>query len=66
MDAFKQQLLASALQTELNSVKMKYNKDVNSYSNRVAELYFKLCSEKLLNKSKTETKIIRETLREQT
>lgn len=64
--AFKSQLLASDFQIELNSVKLKYNEDVNSYSNRVEELYFKLCNAKLLNKSETEKKIMCDTIREQT
>lgn len=41
---------------------MKYNGDVNIYSNQIEKLYFKLCSVNLLNTSETEAKIMLDTL----
>lgn len=63
-DAFESQLSASSLQIELNSVKMKYDNDVNTYLNRVEKLYFKLYNANLLNKLETTIRIIREPLKE--
>lgn len=48
-NAFKSQLLTSALQIELNSVIIKYIEDVNASSDRVEQLYDKLCSTSFKN-----------------
>lgn len=65
-DVFKSQLSASVFQIELNSVKINYNEDVNSYSNRVKKLYFKLYNTNLLNKLEKEVINIRDTIRKKT
>ena len=45
-------------------MKMRNNKYVNSYTNRVENCYYKLCNMTAINKTETETKIILESLRE--
>lgn len=44
LDAFEQKHSASALQLQINSVRMGQNEDVNSYSDRVEKLYYKIYS----------------------
>jgi hypothetical protein len=65
-DAFESKYSASALQMQLNSVKMDFKETVSSYTDRVEKLFFKLCHIYTLGKNESESKIIQEQLREQT
>lgn len=44
---------------KVNFIKMKYNEDVNIYSNQVEELYFKLYNANVINKSETNKNYLR-------
>jgi len=57
-EAFESQYSASALQLQLNSVKMNQGESINSYTERVEKLFYKLCNIYTLNKSEGEAKII--------
>jgi TPP-dependent pyruvate/acetoin dehydrogenase alpha subunit len=51
-DTFEAQHSASALQIELNSIKMLQGENVNTYTNRVEKLFYKLSDMSTANKDK--------------
>jgi hypothetical protein len=65
-DAFEVQRSISSLQLEFNSAKMRFNEDINTYSDRVEKLYYKLNDMYKLNKNKGDARVIHETLKDQT
>ena len=65
-DTFEVQHSISSLQLELNSAKMRFNEDVNTYSDRVEKLYYKLSDMNTLNKNKDDARVIHEALKDQT
>ena len=65
-EAFESQYSASSLQLQINSIKMNLGETVNSYTERIEQLYYKLCNIYTFNKPKDEAKIIQTQLKEQT
>ena len=63
--AFEQQLSPQTLQIGLNSVRMKNDEDVLTYTGRVEQLYYNLCNATLANKTPEEARILRQTLKDQ-
>lgn len=63
--AFEQQLSPQTLQIGLNSVRMRNDEDVLTYTGRVEQLYYNLCNATLANKTPEEAKILRQTLKDQ-
>ncbi|KAE9523082.1 hypothetical protein AGLY_016520, partial [Aphis glycines] len=63
--AFEQQLSPQTLQIGLNSVRMKNDEDVLTYTGRVEQLYYNLCNATLENKTPEEARILRQTLKDQ-
>ncbi|KAE9523783.1 hypothetical protein AGLY_015843 [Aphis glycines] len=63
--AFEQQLSPQTLQIGLNSVRMKNDEDVLTYTGRVEQLYYNLCNATLANKTPEEARILRLTLQDQ-
>ncbi|KAE9543656.1 hypothetical protein AGLY_002052 [Aphis glycines] len=49
----------------LNSVRMKNDEDVLTYTGRVEQLYYNLCNATLANKTPEEARILRQTLKDQ-
>lgn len=43
-EVFKSQYSASSLQLQINSIKINQRKSVNAYTNKVKNLFFKLCN----------------------
>ncbi|KAE9527001.1 hypothetical protein AGLY_013649 [Aphis glycines] len=62
---FEQQFSPQALQPGLNSVRMKNDEDVLTYTGRVEKLYYNLCNATLANKTPEESNILRQTLKDQ-
>ncbi|KAE9542468.1 hypothetical protein AGLY_003329 [Aphis glycines] len=63
--AFEQQLSPQTLQIGLNSVRMKNDENVLTYTGRVEQLYYNLCNATLANKTPEEARILRQTLKDQ-
>lgn len=65
LNTFESKHTSASLQVQLNSVKMRENEDVPTYTNRVEELFYKLSNACTANKTKNDAGVIRETLKEQ-
>ncbi|KAE9521711.1 hypothetical protein AGLY_017891, partial [Aphis glycines] len=58
-------ITGKALEIGLNSVRMKNDEDVLTYTGRVEQLYYNLCNATLANKTPEEARILRQTLKDQ-
>lgn len=65
-EAFEDQYTASALQAELNSMKLRQGEKVKDYSRKVENIYYKLVNIQTAGKIESAAKVLREALREQT
>lgn len=65
INAFKTPYAAETLQIELNLIRIQDNETVGEYTNRVDDIFQKICNANVLNKSESDAMVIRKNTKQQ-